>query len=87
MQLYQKQKKILKKNMTLAASVFPKMRTLKTRLGKCLKSSVSENSTTSNMVNAPKHCLYLHHSALIIYIDHCQVNLVGKSLSYLHAKS
>ena len=28
-----------------------------------------------------------HYSAFIIFIDHCQVNWVGKGLSYWHAKS
>ena len=44
------------KKMTLAAFVFPKLRTLKTWLDKCLKSPVSENLSRSNMVNTAKHC-------------------------------
>ena len=42
--------------MTLRALAFPKSRTLKTWLGKCLKSPVAEDPSTSNMVNVPKHC-------------------------------
>ena len=42
---------------------------------------------TSNMVNVPKHCWYLHQSTFIRFIDHCQGNWVGKSLSYWQAKS
>ena len=42
--------------MTLTALVFPKLQTLKTQLDKCLKSPVSEDRSTSNMVNVPKHC-------------------------------
>ena len=41
--------------MTLAASVFPKLRTLKTWLDKCLKNPSSEDPSTRNMVNVPKH--------------------------------
>ena len=36
------------------------------------------------MVNVQKHCWNLRHSAF--FIDHCQVDCVGKSLSYWHAK-
>ena len=44
------------KKMTLSAFAFPKLRSLKTWLSKCLKSLVSEDAWTSNMVNVPKHC-------------------------------
>ena len=47
---------ILKKTMSLTAFVFPKLRTLKTWLDKCLKNLVLEDPSTSNMVNVPKHC-------------------------------
>ena len=76
-----------KKNMTLTAFVFPKLRTLKTWLDKCTKSSVSEDNSTSNKVNVHKHCWNLHHSTFIIFIGHWQGNCVRKSLSYWHAKS
>ena len=42
--------------MILTDFVFPKLRTLKKRLDKCLKSPVSEDRSTSNMVNVAKHC-------------------------------
>ena len=42
--------------MNLMAFVFPKLRTLKTWLDKCLKSPVSDDPSTSNMVNVPKQC-------------------------------
>ena len=67
------------------AFVFPKLRTLKTWLDKCLKSPVQEYHSTSNMVNGPKHCWYLHHSTFIIFIGDLQGNCVRKSLSYSHA--
>ena len=75
------------KKMTLIAFVFSKIRTLKTWLDKCLKGPVSEDPSTSNMVNVPKHRSHLDHMIFIIFIDHCQVNWVGKSLSFWHAKS
>ena len=73
--------------MTLTAFVFPKLRTLKTWLHKCLKSPVGEDPSKSNMVNVPNHCSNLHHRLFTIIIDHCRGNWVGKSLSYWHAKS
>ena len=59
------------KKMTLAAFVFPKLRTLKTWLDKCLKSPVSENLSRSNMVNTAKHCWNLYHGTFITFIDYC----------------
>ena len=41
--------------MTLIAFVFPKSRTPKTWLDKCLKSPFSEAPSTGNMVIGPKH--------------------------------
>ena len=41
---------------------------------KCLNSPVSEDPSTSTMVNVPKHYLNLHHIIFIIFIDHCQLN-------------
>ena len=73
--------------MTLTAFVVPKLRTPKTWLEKSLKITVSDDPSTSNMVNVPKHCSNLHHSIFIIFIDYCEVNWVGKRLSYWHAKS
>ena len=53
----------------------------KRRLDKYLKSPVSEDYSKSNMVNQPKHSWNLHDSTFIIFIDHCEGNSVGKSLS------
>ena len=44
------------KKMTLIDSAFPKLQTPKMWLDKCLKSPVSEDPLTSNMVNRSKHC-------------------------------
>ena len=78
---------ILQKNMTLIDFLFPKLRPPKTYWDKCLKSLVSEDSLTINMVNVPKHCSNLHHSTFIRFFNHYQVNWVGKSLCFWHAKS
>ena len=43
----------------------------KTWLDKFLKSLVSEDSSTSNIVNASKHFWNLNDSIFIIFIDHC----------------
>ena len=75
------------KTVTLIDFEFPKLRTPKTWSDKCLKSPVSEDPLTSNMVNVPKHCWNLHNTTFIRLIDHCQVNWVGKSLCYWHGKS
>ena len=42
----------------------------KPRLLKCLKSPVSEHLLAFNMLKAPKICLKLHGSILVIFIDH-----------------
>ena len=55
--------------MTLMDFVFPKLRTAKTWLDKCLKSFVSEDISTSNMVNGPKNCSNYRDSTFIIFID------------------
>ena len=41
----------------------------KTYLDKCLKSLDSEDPSTSNMVNGPKHCWKLNDSTFTIFID------------------
>ena len=75
------------KKMTITAFVFPKLQTLKRCLDISLKSPVSEDHSGSNMEKVAKQCWNLHRRRFITFIDHCQVNWVGKSLSYWHAKS
>ena len=48
--------KDFEKNMTLVAFVFRKLQTPKTKLDKCPKSLTSEDPSTSNMADVPKHC-------------------------------
>ena len=46
----------------------------KTWLDQCLKSSVSEYPSKSNIVNAANHCSNLKDSPFAILIDHWEVN-------------
>ena len=66
--------------MTLIDFWFPKLRTPKTLSDKCLKSLVSEDSSKSDMINLSNHGWNVHRSTFIIFIDHCEINSVGKSL-------
>ena len=50
-------------------------------LSKCLKSPVSEDPSTSDMVNGPKLCWNLNDSTFTIFIDLCENNSGGKFLS------
>ena len=50
-------------------------------LEKCLKGPGSEDPSTSDMVNGPKHSWNLMASTFTIFIGHCEGNWVGKSLS------
>ena len=62
------------KKKTLIADVFLNLRTPKTWLDKCQKSPVSEDPSTSNMVNGTKHRWNLNHSTFTIFIDPCEEN-------------
>ena len=53
----------------------------KTWLYKCLKSALSENSRTSNMVNWPKHCSKHSGSTFTVFFDAFEHNYGYKSLS------
>ena len=79
--------KSFEKKLTLTDIVFSKLRTPKTESDKFLKSAVSEDPWTSNMVNVPKYCWNLRHSTFKIFTDYCQVNWVGKGLFKWHARS
>ena len=59
---------VLKKKLTLIAFVFSKFQTRKTYENKCLRTPLSEDPSTINMVNVPKHRWYLHHITFIIFI-------------------
>ena len=79
--------KMLEYRLTLIDFVLSKLRIPKTESDKRLKSPVSDDPSTSNMVNVPKHCSNLNHINCIVFIGHWEENWVGKSLSYWHAKS
>ena len=59
----------------------------KTWFGKCLKSSVSEDSFTSNIANGPKHCWNLNDRTFTIFIDPQEGYSASKRLSEGYAKS
>ena len=60
--------------MTVIDFVFPKLWTPKTWLDQCLKSPLSEEISTSNMVKGHKRCSNLHDRNFIKFIDQCQGN-------------
>ena len=51
---------------------FRNWRLPKTWLDKCLNSPVLEHSSTSNMINGPKHCCNLDHRTFTIFFDQCK---------------
>ena len=69
------------KKMTLIAYLFLKLQAEKDVLDKCIKSPVSQDPSTRNILHDPKHCWNVHDSTFIIFIDHCEENWVRKSLS------
>ena len=48
-------------------------------LDKFLKSLVSEDYSSDNKVNEPKHCFNINDNTFAIFIDHCEGNWVGKN--------
>ena len=66
--------KILEYRLTLIDFVLSKLRIPKTQSDKRLKSPVSDDPSTSNMVNVPKHCSNLDHINCIVFIGHWEEN-------------
>ena len=62
------------KRMTIIADAFLKLRTPKSVVKKCLKSPVSGNPSTSNMVRGTKQCCNLNDTNFIILSNHCEKN-------------
>ena len=58
--------------MILIAYVFPKLETRKTCLCKCLKSRISVQPSTLNMLKGPEHCWNSHDSRFIIFGHHSE---------------
>ena len=50
-------------------------------LCKCLKSRISVQPSTLNMLKGPEHCWNSHDSRFIIFGHHSEKIFVGKSLS------
>ena len=78
---------IFKKKMTLIADVFSNFRNPKDLLDKCLKTPVSEDPWTSNMVNGPKIFSKLNDTTFTIFTDACEGNSGCKSLYEWYAES
>ena len=53
----------------------------KTLLDKSLKSPLSGDPSTNNVLNGIKHCLNLNESTCTIFLDHCEGSSFEKSLS------
>ena len=53
---------------------FANYRLPKMWLDKCIGIPVPEDPSTSNLVNDPKHCCYLHDSTFIRFINQCADN-------------
>ena len=62
------------KNITLMVDLFPEIGIPNTLLGNCLKSRVSEDLSTSNVVNGIKQCWNWNDTTFIIFFDHCEGN-------------
>ena len=80
-------RQFIKNELILIADVFLNLRLQKIWLDKCLKSLVSEDPLTSDMVNGPKNCWNLSDSIFTIFIDLCVGNSGWKSLSEWYVKS
>ena len=53
---------------------FRNYRLEKTWLDKCLKSCVSQDSSTDNMANGSKHCCNVYDNTFTRIINHCAGN-------------
>ena len=72
---------IFKKSWLSQLMYFPNYGLWDAWLDKCVKSPVTEDLLTGNVVNSPKHCFNLHNSTFTIFIDQFEGNWVGKSHS------
>ena len=79
--------KIFQKKITLIADVFLNLQLQKAWLDKCLKSPLSEDSSTRYIINGPKHCWNLNDSTFAIFIHACKINSDWKSVSQWYAES
>ena len=79
--------KIFRKKVSLIADVFLNLENRKEVFREILKSLVSEEPLTSDMVNGPKHCWNLKDSPFTRFIHPCEEYWSWKSLSERYAKS
>ena len=73
--------------MTLIANVFPKLRIPKNKDKKISKKSPFKETIKKQHERGTKHSWNLNQTTFTIFIDHCEVNWVGKSVSYWYAMS
>ena len=76
-----------KTKMTLIADVFPKLRIPKSKVKKISKKSSFRGTIEKQHEKKTKYPRKLNPTAFTRFIDHCEVNWVGKSVSYWYAKS
>ena len=76
-----------KKNWPSHLMYFSTYRLRNTWLDKCLKTPVSEDLSTSNMINETKHCSKLNDITFTIFIHPCEGYSPWKSLWEWYAKS
>ena len=60
--------------MSLLRDIFTKLRTLINVVSNSLNNLVSEEPSTSSMVNVPKHCSNLNEITFINFIDNSEPN-------------
>ena len=63
-----------KKKLRLRANIFRNYGLRKRWSDKCLKSALSQYSSTRNMVNAIKHCSNLNNGSFTKFFDYCKGN-------------
>ena len=73
--------KIFKEKIILLALIFLNSETLKEVVRSMSKKPASEDNSTSNMVNVPKHCSKLNSSTFTIFFEICEGNPGSKSFS------
>ena len=79
--IYTKFGTFLKKRWTSLLMYFRNYELRKTWLDNYLKSPLSQDPSTSNMVNRTKHCSNLNDRNFTIFFDNCESNWVWKGFS------
>ena len=79
--IYIKFAKFSKKRWPSSLMYFRNYELRKAWLDNCLKSPLSQDPSTGNMVNRTKHCWNLSDKNFTIFFDNCESNWVWKSFS------